>query len=321
MFREINGIIQFRSFDPNEYPYIKNILKKDELQDIFDGLEIAEFYVDGDTLYHFHDFVFTLLVEYFQEMCRLKCKRNNRDINGLEFYEKNRNYIKSLYSKFSGPNLIGFYKICSDLRYTFCSEFDPLWVIMLVKYLRDQKYIINNMLDMSAGRGARMMGAISLGIDYLGIDPCDCTQKGYSDILEFFKPKSIAVILKSGFEEDWKIPKEFGENTHFDFMFSSPPYFDLELYEPENKKQSTSKFDKLEIWLNKFMFVCMDKISRLLKISGLMCINIDNPIVQNTDYIKPMIRYKMKNMKFLKTIKIYSAGGYKSVHIWKKISN
>ena len=39
---------------------------------------------------------------------------------------------------------------------------------------------IKNMLDMSAGRGARMIACAAMEINYLGIDPCECTHEKIS---------------------------------------------------------------------------------------------------------------------------------------------
>ena len=176
---------------------------------------------------------------------------------------------------------------------------------------------IKNMLDMSAGRG----------IDYLGIDPCECANKNYPLMKKFARycgAKSKIKFLNTGFEETWIMPKFFA-NTQFDLMFTSPPYFDLEIYEDtsllsndDKRKQSIDKYSSLENWLDKFLKVCMCKILKLLRSRGIMAINIDNPVHIKKDYVNPMLNLKFDNAKYLGVIRI-NYGAKFHTWCWQKI--
>ena len=173
---------------------------------------------------------------------------------------------------------------------------------------------IKNMLDMSAGRGARMIACAAMEINYLGIDPCECTHEKYPLMKKFVKfcgSKSYVHFIRSGFEEDWIMPGFF-KGKKFDLMFSSPPYFDLEIYE-NNDKQSIDRFSSLENWLENFLKVCMRKILSLLRPGGIMALNIDNPVHIKRDYINPLLKFEFEGAVFIGVIRIFRGAKF---HTW-----
>lgn len=104
------------------------------------------------------------------------------------------------------------------------------------------RYCINDVvLDYSAGWGARMLGACSRGFKYYGIDPA--TAPGLNKMAEYFKLD--AKVVKSGSE----LKKAYKElNGKAGLVFSSPPYFNLEVYS-DSKDQCYNKFPEYNSWL------------------------------------------------------------------------
>ena len=117
------------------------------------------------------------------------------------------------------------------------SQFKP----MLGKWVFD-KYAGKGakVLDYSAGWGARALAAGSLDQEYIGIDPL--TYGKIANMMTYF---GIAGKAINGCSEDEKVYDGIGD---VDLCFSSPPYFNLEVYSGE-ETQSYSRFVEYEKWL------------------------------------------------------------------------
>ncbi len=263
-------------------------------------------------------FFFTSFIDYFQEECRMQCQRVNAGTNFITFFEKNKNDIAKKFA-LSSPKFgegLTYLKIVGEAfkRYEPCSEFNPVWLTNLIPLFEKRSGPIHNMLDMSAGRGARMVACAAKDINYLGIDPCECAHKNYQlmkKFVEYCGTKSKIEFVKSGFEEAWEMPESFA-NTQFDLMFTSPPYFDLEIYE-DTPGQSIKKFTGLENWLENFLKVCMIKTLSLLRPGGIMAMNIDNPVHIEKDYVGPMLNFKFDNAEYIGVIRIWRGAKF---HTW-----
>lgn len=86
-----------------------------------------------------------------------------------------------------------------------------------------EKYSDKNDLvyDYSAGFGGRILGAMSCGRKYIGVDPLTADEVG--DMIRFFDWKNCLVI--KGCSEDVRL----AENS-VDLAFSSPPYYNKEVF-------------------------------------------------------------------------------------------
>jgi len=130
------------------------------------------------------------------------------------------------------------------------------------KYLY-KKYGATSVLDFTAGWGGRLLGATSLGIKYTGIDTNTNMKKGYDDMIEYygFDKSKIEMIWKSCLEVDYS-------KLDYDFILTSPPYVNMELYEKMDPFESEVKFYEL------FLIPTMIKSFKYLKDGGRMAINI-----------------------------------------------
>jgi tRNA1(Val) A37 N6-methylase TrmN6 len=325
--------VTYTAYKLKSFPYLKYILSYKDLERIFKevpGFKLpildekykasAGEWLDSTfagsyvtlKITDWMSYYFTSLVDYFQEECRMYCKRVNAKSDFHVFFAENKRNMERMIKK---P--ITYQKILDSIyssKYTLCSEFDPIWLTNMIPIFEKQSGPIKNMLDMSAGRGARMMACAALGINYLGIDPCECAHKNFPLMKKYVKHlgvRSAVKFIKSGFEENWEMPKFF-EGTKFDLMFTSPPYFDLEIYE-DTPGQSIKKFNNLENWLENFLKVCMRKILDHLRPGGIMAMNIDNPIRQTMDYVNPMLKFEFEDAVYLGCIRISYKQHY---HTW-----
>ena len=112
-----------------------------------------------------------------------------------------------------------------------------------------------HILDMSSGWGDRLIAAIAYGeasgvdVKYSGFDPNSSLKYKYMDI--------ISKLAKR--KENFKVRTEPFESANLkdikdvDLFFSSPPYFDFEVYTNE-ETQSINNYKTYNDWVVKFLF-------------------------------------------------------------------
>ncbi|MBS4034378.1 MAG: DNA modification methylase [Ignavibacterium sp.] len=129
-------------------------------------------------------------------------------------------------------------------------------------------------LDPCAGWGGRMMGFASSGLggEYFATDPSVKTFQGLQKLRDFLlsasniaKPK---INLFNKPFEDLKVP-----TSYFDFAFTSPPYFDTEIYSDE-ETQAFIRYKTIGEFNKKFLTVLIQKVMKSLKANGFFVINI-----------------------------------------------
>jgi hypothetical protein len=132
------------------------------------------------------------------------------------------------------------------------------------KYLY-KKYKATHILDPTAGWGGRMLGAWALDIDYTGIDINIEMMPAYENMINFLNKQSN----KSKLEMIWNdsLAVDFSK-INYDFVLTSPPYINLELYEHMTPWESEEKF-----YVN-FFIPLWDKCVTNIKRNGRVCFNI-----------------------------------------------
>lgn len=138
------------------------------------------------------------------------------------------------------------------------SQFKPVVAKFLYeKYCQKE----GKVLDFAAGWGARALAAMSLGLDYTGIDPL--TYNKINELIRFFDYNNIRLI--DGCSEDNKLFDDF--ESKFDFIFSSPPYFDLEVYSDDDK-QCYVKNNIYVKWLQQYWRPTVINCSKIIAPGG-----------------------------------------------------
>lgn len=120
------------------------------------------------------------------------------------------------------------------------SNFKPT----VAKYIYSKYCNNGKIFDYCGGFGSRMLAAMSLGLEYTACEPCT---KTHDNLLKFgnFLRANVGgsfEILKEGSEIRVHKPGYFG------LAFSSPPYFDYEIYSSE-ETQSINRYPELSKWL------------------------------------------------------------------------
>jgi hypothetical protein len=250
--------------------------------------------------------------DWFNEKCRLACKRYDEEQSPLEYWSKYKSNIIDSVAKRGALT----YEKLSDALYDKvlgCNNFRPGLMSGFIKFLGAK-----SVLDFSAGWGDRLIGAIAAGVRYVGVDPNSCVHMGYEKIIErFARDANNYKMIKAPFETA-ELPPET-----YDLVFTSPPYFDLEIYSTEDT-QSTSNFAKLDDWFNNFLMLSLRKAWAVLNNGGHMVIIINN-IRGKPDFTMRMISEvcTFGFAKYLGAISYAekSVRGYKSpqpMWLWKK---
>lgn len=131
--------------------------------------------------------------------------------------------------------------------------------------------------DYSIGWGSRMLGALSSdkNFTYIGVDP-DGVMFANACAL---RDRIERVLGKVGAARLHRVGSEkFTEHEGFkpesvDFAFSSPPYFDLEVYS-QDPGQSVQRFPDYDDWLNFYVRGTLRGCREILKPRGLLGINV-----------------------------------------------
>lgn len=125
----------------------------------------------------------------------------------------------------------------------------------------------------NCGFGGRLLGALSSkkNFKYVGTDPNTETMyhlHQLADYIEQVTGRQDSYELHCCGSEVFK-----GKPNSIDFAFSSPPYFDLEIYSDE-PTQCYNKFPKLEDWLEGYVRQTIKNISYMLKPGRFYAVNI-----------------------------------------------
>ncbi|CAB4241638.1 DNA methylase N-4/N-6 [uncultured Caudovirales phage] len=141
------------------------------------------------------------------------------------------------------------------------------------KYLY-QKYNATKVLDPTAGWGGRMLGAWALGIDYTGIDTNVEMMPAYADMMSFLNAETgslTALFTDAGSKLDmiWDscLDVDFSK-LDYDFVLTSPPYVNLEIYE------HMKEWDNDQAFYTSFFIPLWQRCVDNIKPGGTVCFNI-----------------------------------------------
>jgi hypothetical protein len=228
--------------------------------------------------YHKYD----LISDYFIEDCRIFTKRYDQSLTLLEYWSANKHIIKQ--KAMDTFNNTDFYSLRESLfsLYHEVGTFRPTNIVSIIR-----KFNSKSVLDFSAGWGDRLIGSLACNVDlYCGVDPNTCVFNKYTTITNFFKKhfkiNTNTIFINSPFE-DAILPND----TYFDLICTSPPYFNLENYSNEDT-QSINKYPLLDDWYDKFLITSIKKAWKHLRINGHMVIII-NDIFNKDRFVSNMI--------------------------------
>ncbi len=126
-------------------------------------------------------------------------------------------------------------------------------------------------LDFSAGFGGRLLGCLTLQRRFLAIDPAEAQIWGLRKMVTaLHRYTNTEVEIFHGCAEDL-MPKFYPSSV--DLVFSSPPYFDVEKYSPE-ETQSYRRYPSYKVWKEQFLCAVISASQRILRRGGHLIINV-----------------------------------------------
>ena len=139
-----------------------------------------------------------------------------------------------------------------------------------------KKYGATKVLDPTAGWGGRMLGAWSLGIDYIGVDTNTAMKPAYDAMMDFLANKAgefgnglFTAPNTSRLEMLWESCLELDySKLDYDFVLTSPPYLNMEIYESMPLWKSNQTF------YEDFFIPLFNKCINNIKQGGKVCFNI-----------------------------------------------
>jgi hypothetical protein len=252
--------------------------------------------------------------DYFHNKSRVACVSHNQR-NAVKIW--NEGTVKEVKSLIAGIFRMTYEmtsvseetyrKVCRLGGYE-ASQFRP----PVAKFLYEG-YNAKKVLDTSMGWGDRLAGFWTSDAElYVGCDPNPETFDAYkqqclyyADLMgiaenmrisesgnrryctnEYFEmetsKKHVIIYCQPSEEFDWD-----NWQCHFDYMFTSPPYFSVERYAEgslDATAQSWYRYPTFDSWRDDFYFPTLQKTWESIADDGYMCINITEPKVQGTTY-------------------------------------
>ena len=245
-----------------------------------DGYKLGYTYINTQP----GDYEADKLIDCFTGLQRMKCKREGKEFSPFAAWN-NKDYMKLVIEKYmedkedlTSFNLReSFYKLSSKLPEKYknmeCNFFKAtLAASVYHAFLKDSTK--TRVLDISAGWGDRLLAALAKNLDsYLAYDPNASLQPGYRAMIDEFmeSKKDQYKVIDAPFES----AEANLEGREFDLIFTSPPYFDLEVFTTEGEQSiiSHSTFDK---WMVNFLFKSLYIAWKSLASDGNMVIHIDD---------------------------------------------
>ena len=269
------------------------------------------------------EYSFDLLSDIFQEKARLTAHKKNK-ISPLEDWPiSSFKVLSSIIQNRANinPENLREYLYSINGNYLECTQFKP--TIAKEIYTRFKS---RNVLDLSSGWGDRLIGAIACDSvqSYLGFDPNTGLRKGHSKIINTLCP------LNGKNPENFKVDYvgfEYGDltNKSFDMMFTSPPFFDFEVYSNDDQ-QSINTNPNFKSWIKNFLFESIDKCWDHLEESGKLIIYIgdtpgSNPTIPMNIHIDQYPDSKFLGSTCFASFSHNKMGRRRYVWMWEKKSN
>ena len=294
-----------------EYPYFKNYHSEEEVRKLFKKLkkfhpEFTQKPLKDTSIISLRERyrLINRITDYFSETCRVKCSFNN-NLPPLEKFKTLDLKLAKTYEKIDQQ----LYKNLKS-----CNNFNLTIVVTILKHFKPKRFF-----DPSAGWGDRMIGSMACDVEYLGVDPSYCMAPKYREMVEFLKPgERIKYRVIRSRIEDLRMDSET-----FDFVFTSPPFFKLEIY--EDKVEQSSNYKSLSQWKSKFLKPMLVKCCDVLVKGGKFLIYVEDyrshsgEVVHYVQYMK--IEMKKLKMNYLGTINWFAQDGRKkirNIYVWEK---
>lgn len=225
------------------------------------------------------------LVDYFSEEARMNAKRKGHP-SPWEFYQKNRESVEVKARELQASDTENklFTHWLREAIYFMVPECTTFKISVTKAFF---KYVQSKVvLDPSAGWGDRLLGAAAAGVEvYHGIDPNQNLRSCYDEMIQFVTLRNPKLRYHVQIDDFLKVEIK---PESYDTVFTSPPYYDYEIYS-EDIKQSIQGRPTLARWMNDFFYPYLKKAWNALVKGGYFAIYIND--TKNNKYVLDMYQF------------------------------
>ena len=201
------------------------------------------------------------LTDYFSEAARVRASVKGF-VSPYDYWQKNKQFIKKKFGKDIHGQREYLYEKTKEANLFKISATHTL-----LSYLKAHK-----VLDPSAGWGDRLLGAaFTQSVEvYHAVDPNTALVVPYNNMLKY--------LNLVGSDDFRMVSADFLKVTipdMYDTVFTSPPFFDYEVYTNETSQSITGR-DNLAIWVDEFYTPYLTKAYEALVSGGRMCLYVSD---------------------------------------------
>lgn len=246
--------------------YISDLLEYQKSENrLYNGEELSLIFTVEDY------YTLDMITEYFTQYARVKStlKKNS---SPFKLWKKSANFvakrtIERCLRKQVDLNTEALSGGIFDTKIKQCSNFKVSVIMTICNYFESTVFF-----DPFAGWGDRAIGAMLSDTvsTYIGTDPNTLLKDGYEEIVEFFDTyrSNKRITFNDLPIEDLNMDDIFTAETEYpDLIFSSPPFYDYEIYSNEST-QSINRYPDRDSWCNDWFIPITLKIFPYLKVGG-----------------------------------------------------
>lgn len=200
------------------------------------------------------------------------------------------------------------------------SHYPPTHMISLINILR-KVTTINNVFDPFSGWGDRLIAAMSINVNYTATEVNRGLMEGYANIMEDFDPKRRVELtnnlVTNGKHTINMVPfEDYSDDKKYDCVVTSPPYWNVEIYQDDNPDQSTSRAESYNNWMKLFLR-WLSKSFNMLRKGGFMIYQVNDSRVAIIDRMLDSMS-KIKDAVYMGNIPIVKYTYINNNFIWKR---
>ena len=247
------------------------------------------------------------LIDYYFFMNRLETI-GNKSINFFEFIEKideykKKKYIQTLFTYCSNnkryvDNEIKKYYYIYGLCFGRINAFKITNALSIYQYFKPQ-----TIMDPFCGFGGRLVGALLLNYNYIGVDLNVNLKPNYERLMNDLGKKSsskVTLLFQDAKDVDYS-------QYNYDMVFTSPPYGNIEIYENGIRKTPNE-------WAHFYTTLFQKLWDHLRNKDGVYAININADIYQK--YLVPLFGECEEKIELKKSTRNKK---YKEfIYLWRK---
>lgn len=196
------------------------------------------------------------ITDYFTEVSRVMASVNGSP-SPLKYWEKNK---LTIYRKAIRDYGRDTPEVLRETLYVLCPEATNFKASLARKIYSVLLPQGGTVFDPFAGWGDRALAAIASEqvVSYTGIDCNPLLKEGYQQISKLDPKVNLSIQSITDYEG----------KEQYDLIFTSPPFWDYEIYNPDDPKQSIALYPSKKRWRENFLFPVLSGLMERLKPGG-----------------------------------------------------